>query len=33
VFAVEGPMADERPWKEAATFARTIAGLPGKNVA
>ena len=22
VFAVEGPMTDDRPWKEAATFAR-----------
>jgi hypothetical protein len=22
VFAVEGPMNDDRPWKEAATFAR-----------
>jgi hypothetical protein len=22
VFAVEGPMTDDRPWKEAATYAR-----------
>ncbi len=22
VFAVEGPMTDDRPWKEAVTFAR-----------
>jgi hypothetical protein len=22
VFAVEGPMTDDQPWKEAATFAR-----------
>ena len=22
VFAVEGPMMDERPWREAATYAR-----------
>ena len=36
VFAVEGPMTDDRPWKEAAAYARNqqrriVCGLSGVN--